>query len=432
MSKYLYPLIFGAQKTIFAGNNLQPLLKKFYFLGLFLVSAATHLFAQQTTSATTNSTEQVGAPVDSSKQRDLIDFFVKVFGIKSDNQRTVAHKLSLSIVPSVSYSLTTGFQADLTANAGFYTTKTHKENYSEITGDLTYDTKNQKLSVFRSQVWFADNEYKLVTDTRWERFPEDTYGLGTTTTLSQVDHIDFKYVRSYFTIYKRISSDFYGGVGYDLDYHYGINFTSKPDSIPTSYTTYGFHPTAISSGFNVSLLFDNRKNPINPLQGGYASVIYRQNQTLLGSSANWQSLQFDLRRYFRLSENNNNILTVWSLLWFTHGNVPYLDLPGTGEDMFNNSGRGYIQGRFTGRNMLYLESEYRFGLTQNGLLGGVLFANAESVSEYPGNSFTKVAPAIGTGLRVKMNKHSNTNICIDYAVGINKSNGIFLNLGEIF
>jgi hypothetical protein len=152
----------------------------------------------------------------------------------------------------------------------------------------------------------------------------------------------------------------------------------------------------------------------------------------MGSSGNWQSLQFDLRKYIRVSDSNNNILALWSLLWFTHGNVPYLDLPGTGLDMFNNSGRGYIQGRFLGRNMLYLESEYRFGITSNGLLGAVVFANAQSVSEYPSDEFKKIAPALGTGLRIKMNKHSNTNICIDYAVGINNSNGFFLNLGEIF
>ena len=406
-------------------------MRKLHILLTILLIGALDANAQQST--TVAASQQIGAVIDSGKQRDLIDMIVRLFNIKSDDQnRTTAQKISISVVPSVSYSLTTGFQADLTANAGFYTTKTHKENYSEITGDLTYDTKDQKIAVFRSEVWFADNQYKLVTDTRWMRFPEDTYGLGTTTTLSDAEHIDFKYLRTYFTIYKKIAPDLYGGIGYDLDYHYGINRVGAADSSATSYSNYGFKPTAISSGFNLSLLFDNRRNPINPIQGGYASIIYRQNETFLGSSGNWQSLQFDLRRYFRLSENNNNILAVWSLLWFTHGNVPYLDLPGTGEDMFNNSGRGYIQGRFTGKNMLYLESEYRFGLTSNGLLGAVVFANAQSASEYPGNNFAKIAPAIGSGFRVKMNKHSNTNICIDYAVGINKSNGIFLNLGEIF
>ncbi|MBS1524462.1 MAG: BamA/TamA family outer membrane protein [Bacteroidetes bacterium] len=408
-------------------------MKKLYTLSLILSSVVLTSSAQQKQDSTTKNNARVGAYIDSAKQRDLIDVIVKLFHISSSgDQRQEAKKISLSVVPSVSYSLTTGFQADLTGNAGFYTTSDHHENYSEITGDLTYDTKDQKISVFRSEVWFGDNQYKLVTDTRWERFPEDTYGLGTTSTVAKANHLDFKYVRSYFTIYKKIGTDLYAGAGYDLDYHYGISQGGNADSTLSDYSRYGFRPASISSGINVSLLFDNRRNPINPINGGYVSIIYRDNPIFMGSDNSWQSLQFDLRRYIRLSESNNNILALWGLFWFTHGNVPYLDLPGTAEDMFNNSGRGYIQGRFTGRNMLYVESEYRFGITSNGLLGAVVFANAESVSEYPSNDFSKIAPALGTGLRVKMNKHSNTNICIDYAVGINKSNGIFLNLGEIF
>jgi hypothetical protein len=374
-----------------------------------------------------------GAPIDSSKQRDIIDVLEHWFIQKSSpDQRIKAQKASFSVVPSVSYSLTTGFQADLTGNVGFYTNSSHLQNYSAISGDLTYDTKNQKISVFRSEVWFGDNDYKLISDTRWERFPEDTYGLGTTSSEDNTDHIDFKYVRNYFTFYKKLDGDIYGGVGYDLDYHYGIKQSGNIDSTESDFTRYGFKSTSVSSGFNLSLLFDNRKNALNPINGGYASIVYRQNQTFLGSDNNWQSLQLDLRRYFRVSERNNDILAVWGLFWFTHGNVPYLDLPGTGEDTYNNSGRGYIQGRFTGKNMLYLESEYRFGLTDNGLLGAVVFANAESVSEYPSNRFEKVAPAAGSGLRIKFNKHSDTNVCIDYAVGIGGSNGLFLNLGEVF
>lgn len=404
---------------------------KFYFLNLLLIFVAAHCFAQKDSSTT--APKPISAVMDSSKQKDLIDIIERIIDAKaSPDDRKVARKLSFSVVPSVSYSLTTGFQADLTGNVGFYTTPSHKENYSEITGDLTIDTKKQKMGVFRSEVWFADNEYKLVTDTRFERYPEDTYGLGTFSTMNDANHLDFNYVRSYVTLYKKISGDFYGGAGYDLDYHYGITQSGTSNGTVSDFTRYGYATKSVSSGINVGLLFDNRRNPINPLDGSYANVVFRENPTFMGSSANWQSLQFDLRKYIRVSDSNNNILALWSLLWFTHGNVPYLDLPGTGLDMFNNSGRGYIQGRFLGRNMLYLESEYRFGITSNGLLGAVVFANAQSVSEYPSDEFKKIAPALGTGLRIKMNKHSNTNICIDYAVGINNSNGFFLNLGEIF
>jgi hypothetical protein len=41
-------------------------------------------------------------------------------------------------------------------------------------------------------------------------------------------------------------------------------------------------------------------------------------------------------------------------------------------------------------------------------------------------------PAGGFGLRIKVNKKTNTNLAIDYAIGVDGSRGLFVNLGEIF
>jgi hypothetical protein len=130
---------------------------------------------------------------------------------------------------------------------------------------------------------------------------------------------------------------------------------------------------------------------------------------------------------------SKNILCFWTYDVVTlQGKPPYLSLPNTGSDMYGNTGRGYIQGRFRGKDMLYFESEYRFGITHNGLIGGVVFANVQSFSETVSRKFEVLWPALGTGLRVKLNKYSNTNVCFDYAVGLGGSQGIFVNLGEIF
>jgi hypothetical protein len=66
------------------------------------------------------------------------------------------------------------------------------------------------------------------------------------------------------------------------------------------------------------------------------------------------------------------------------------------------------------------------------LLGGVVFANGESFSELQSNVFKRIAPAAGTGIRIKLNKHSDSNICIDYGVGTGDSRGFFVSLGEVF
>jgi hypothetical protein len=82
--------------------------------------------------------------------------------------------------------------------------------------------------------------------------------------------------------------------------------------------------------------------------------------------------------------------------------------------------------------MLYSEVEYRYRITKNGLLGGVLFVNAATYSEPGDGKYKYVYPAIGTGLRVQLNKDSNTNLLIDFAFGLKHSNGFYLDVGEIF
>ncbi|TSJ35922.1 hypothetical protein FO440_23670 [Mucilaginibacter corticis] len=370
---------------------------------------------------------------DSVKQRDLADLFGKLLHIKeNEDEHESSKKADFSFIPSVGYSLTTGFNGDISANVGFFTQAKYQQNLSEIDGSLTYDTKNQKEFVARSEIWIAADHYKIVTDTRFEQFPEDTYGFGTLTTEAQANPIDFKYVRTYLTIYRKLLPDLYAGTGVNMDHHFDITQKGNILHTITDFQKYGFSSGSFSSGINLDLLYDSRRNPINPTGGAYASLIYRDNAKITGSNSNWQSLQLDLRRYFKLSARSNNVLAFWTMVWLTNGDTPYLDLPGTGLDMFNNTGRGYIDGRFIGKNMIYAEGEYRFGISRDGLLGGVVFANGESLTELAGNSFRKIIPAAGAGLRVKVNKHSNTNICIDYAVGCYGSNGLFLNLGEIF
>jgi hypothetical protein len=79
-----------------------------------------------------------------------------------------------------------------------------------------------------------------------------------------------------------------------------------------------------------------------------------------------------------------------------------------------------------------LEAEYRFKITHNGLFCGVLFANAQSVTDWPSKKFRTLHPAAGLGFRFKLNKFSGTNLSIDYGFGVDGSKGLFINIGEVF
>ena len=406
--------------------------KKSFFIILLLLFSFNALLAQKDTSALFTNKY-----LDSSNNKDLLDVYHQIFN-KHNHQQTLkeskkSNHNNTSLVPAVGYTSQTGVEIDLSGNIGFYTSDQAKTNLSSIVANLAYTSKNQILAPIQTNIWTKNNKFNLQGDWGYYKFPESTYGLGGYTTEDQSNPVDDSYLHFYESILKNISKDFFLGVGYQLDYHWNIVQSGNYDSTISDFSKYGFNKKSISSGLSLNFLYDSRRNSINPEKGFYANGAYRNNFSFLGSDNKAKSFKLDVRKYIKLNNRNNNVLAFWSYNWFSFGGkTPYLDLPSTGWDTYNNTGRGYVQSRFRGKDMLYLESEYRFGISRNQLFGGVLFGNIESFTEPISNKFEKVLPAIGAGLRIQFNKHTRTNIAIDYAFGANGSNSLSINLGEVF
>ena len=369
-----------------------------------------------------------------SRQKDIFDLFNNFFGAhissKPDTLKLRPGKLFLAIVPAIGYTLEGNWLANVSLNTSFYTSNPQSTNLSTINYGTQYDLNHQLIVPIISDIWLKNNVINLLGDWRYYIYPSYTYGLGGNTLLSNADLIDYSYIRIYQEILGHFNSYFYFGGGYNYDNHFDIKeLGSNPD-----FNLYNNGATqTISSGPVVHFMYDSRSNINNPIDAFYGSITYRYSSTILGSTEQWQSLFLEFKKYIKLFASSPNVLALWSWNVFTFGgNPPYFDMPSNGWDINNNSGRGYIQGRFRGQNMLYDEAEYRFRITHNGLLGGVIFANAESVSQYPSNKFEYINPGYGLGLRVKMNKYSDVNLCFDYGFGLMGSRGLFVNLGEVF
>jgi hypothetical protein len=369
-------------------------------------------------------------------QRDLIDLAMIVFHKDPDKRldSTNGHnrKLHLSASPILEYTLSTQFTTGIAAGGAFSTDVARATNVSSFVGAIKYTQKKQFLLPIQSSIWSPANGYDFLGDWRYLNFPQDTYGIGGYTKQADQYTVNYKYVRFYEFALKHVGNCFYVGPGYQLDYHWGIAELGVPAGRVTDFQRYGFNQRSTSSGIAIAILYDSRRNSINPEGGSaYANAEFLQNSTLLGSSSTWNSLLIDVRKYFKVARTS--VLGFWFYGVLTlSGSPPYLDLPGTGSDAYNNSGRGYELGRFIGKRYVDLESEFRFPITRNGLLGGVVFCNAASVSELSSNRFEVVYPGFGVGLRIKFNKFSNTNACLDYGLGTKGSRGFFGNLGEVF
>ncbi|HVA98523.1 MAG TPA: hypothetical protein VNG53_06480 [Bacteroidia bacterium] len=379
------------------------------------------------------STLSIGTSKDSVPQKDVMDLVDKVFKLKtsnkSDSAQTQPGKILLSVFPAFGYALQSGEVAILAINVSFYTAGGFT-NLSSITFNPQYSVMHQVVLPLIASVWNKNNTLNFLGDWRFYKYPSYTYGLGSRTLLSKVDSLDYSYIKFYQEVLGKIGYNLYAGGGYDLDYHYDI----KDYGNSTNFDKYNAgKTTTVSSGLIAHIKYDTRKNVNNPKTAFYASASYRYNSTILGSNNNWQAVQIEIKKYYKLTKKGNNILAFWSWNEFTFGRKPpYLDLPSTGWDTYNNTGRGYIQGRFRGANMAYLESEFRFNILKNGLLGGVIFSNAEAVSRNLGNNKNIISPGEGAGIRIKLNRYSDTNLAVDYGFGTGGSRGVFFNIGEVF
>lgn len=382
---------------------------------------------------------------DTAYQKDLLDVAHEVipgkywtmFSGKKKKEKKEKRQIYYSLLPFASLNSYGGQGLVTSTNAGFYLGN-KKSTYLSTANFTPYWNLSQRFGLpLRTALWTANNSWNIQGDTRFLVFPQYTWGLGNSHGEKDRLFVNYNYFRFSHNALKRITSYFFAGMGYHLDDHINIRATDTVSLADYSSYNYGTaeHQNSISSGISLNLLYDTRNNQFNPLPGTYTNIVYRINPIFLGSDDNWHSLYADVRKYFNLNPSKcpqQNLLALWSYYWTTLSKgTPYLDLPSLGWDTYQRSGRGFNQNRYRGQSIFYLEGEYRRDITQNGLLGFVVFANVNSVSSASTFIFKDWRPAAGTGLRVKFNKTSGTNMAFDIAFSKGYY-GFQLNLGEAF
>ena len=374
---------------------------------------------------------------DTAGQKDLVDLFKSTFHLQTKkNLSSSKRKVYYSFLP-IGTSVPGGGQALVTSTtAAFYVGNNYRTSISTITFS-PYITFNSRFGyTFKSNIWLNKNNWDVLGDTRFLFYPQYTWGLGGNTAKDHKILVNYKYIRFYQTFLRSIKPYFLAGFGYHIDNHLDVETIN--DSLGLKkFTHYHYgtnkNETYLSTGLSFNILYDSRKNAINPFPGYFANLVYRINPGFLGSKNNWQSLYIDIRKYISFSKLYQNQLALWSFYWSAlNSHVPYLDLPSIGWDPYQqHSGRGFEQNRYRGKGLLYFESEYRRDITKDGLLGFVVFANIHSVTERYTNLFSYLHVGKGVGLRFKFNKLSRTNFALDYSFS-KQYNGFAINLGETF
>ncbi|MBS1761093.1 MAG: BamA/TamA family outer membrane protein [Bacteroidetes bacterium] len=381
-------------------------------------------------------------------EKDLKDILQNIFKHKKATNLKPKKNFQLSAYPAIGYSTTTSLAASVGASALYTLHGASKQ--STLSTSITYTLNEQTLIPFQANLWAKGDKFNIIFDYRYINFPSDAFGLRGRKRTDSSYSINFQWLKLHTTVLTRIANNFYIGAGINVDHFWNINEEDLSDTSRRGYVSaFEYYvkkkippQKQIAVGPSVKLLFDSRDNPINASKGTYLSGSFQPYMKGLGSDNSWINVILEGRKYFHFSEKKQSVLALWSYIWQSYGKVPFLMLPSTGWDEYWNTGRGTPQGRFRGKSMQYLEAEYRFQISKNGLIGGVVFTNFQnfsnelftSFSDYRGRKSTNVAAVgAGTGIRIKFNKFSKTNIAFDLGYGqLFPRTWIAVNLGEVF
>ena len=368
-------------------------------------------------------------------------------------------KLYKAFLPIIGYTPAYGFLIGTGVSASMLLGDPNTTKISTALANINITTKEQIVINLRTNITTKNNNWTLQGDYRMLFYSQPTYGLGiyfnnrppiqledTSYSIPVVEQaMRFNYFRFYQTFNRLIARSFYLGLGYNLDYHFKISDldldTSSVEKTFTDHYIYsvtnGFNQDKyITSGLVLNALWDSRDHPITPVRGHYANLSMRVNPAFLGSNQASTRVALEYKAFFPMSKSNRNYVLGF-FTWQSYllgGEQPYLSLPSITWDMYNRTGRGYIQGRFRGENFFYTESEFRFPILASGILSGVAFLNVTSASDEASkqSALTEFAPGYGGGLRIKLDKKTRTNISIDYGRGRDGSSGVYFNLQEAF
>ena len=373
---------------------------------------------------------------DSAERRDIFDLLDQyVFGRRVEPQLEIKPEIGLqwAFVPTLSYNPVYGaaFGA-LISGAG--RRGSDLSPYSSLSISGNYSTQEQIQLQVRGDVFSGNEDYLLKVDLRYLDTRRSTWGLGEVSHQEGEYPMSFVLGRAYATFLRSVAGPVYVGLGFHYDEFGNIVDERADQGEQTPFVEYS--GSAVSStravGVSFNVVADTRDNLVDARSGYYLNWSLRNYTATMGSDHNWQESFVEARVYPHLPSGSRNVLAFWMYNWMTFGPTPYLNLPSNGWDTYGRGARGYLAGRIRGANQLYLESEYRWSITRDGLWGAVVFVNATTTTSPESGTFGRLDPGAGTGLRVKFNKHTSTNLTLDYAWGRADSRGLFMGMTEVF
>ncbi|WP_010523079.1 BamA/TamA family outer membrane protein [Aquimarina agarivorans] len=347
-------------------------------------------------------------------------FFIVIFGVLCFSL-SFSQEKKITLQPVIFSTPETGLSAGA---IGFYKKKS-EERYNTIFGFASYSINGQINFLLRPDVFLLANNYRLQAELNYKRRVNKFWGLGNSTAESNEEDVDHQEILMALNFYRTVKHNFFVGLSYNFYTFFDVDTTEN--ALLDALGNLGSKPYIVS-GVGPSLLYDTRKNPINPASGWYIGADYKGFIKAIGSDFDFGKYSLDVRFYKKISANKNHILAFQTTAEINTGTIPW----NQNAELGGLDLRGYFKGRYRDNNLNTFQIEYRSPLLiwKIGIAG---FAGVGMVHNFDEKiEFDNVHPSLGGGLRFQLDNKDRLNLRFDFAVGDQGNNGLYFGIREAF
>lgn len=330
-------------------------------------------------------------------------------------------------LPVVFYQPETGVGFGVAAS--YYTRLTEPTPGASVPPSLirflgVYTAKKQIVTGLAGELFLEGTRYRATTELGYAKFPSKFWGLGNDTPdEAEEDFTPESLNVLTLDVQRELRRGWYAG----LSTRAVLRKISEAE--PGGLIASGVVPGSQDGwavGIGLVATRDTRSSTTFPTSGTFHQLRATIHGTAVGDFG-YGAYTLDLRRYLGLG--GFKVLALRAVGMATSGTAPFDALPRLGGDSLL---RGFYQGRFTDRQLLGAQAEYRAPAFWR--LAWVAFGGVGQVSDdWSGFALDGFKAAVGGGLRFMISERERLFIRADLGYGIDTaSTGFYLQIGEAF
>ncbi len=342
----------------------------------------------------------------------LVEFLTIHTNKKAVDRDSTIYPAKAILAPVVSYAPETNLSLGVGIKTLFKLKGSGEETRtSNIPLTLQYSVENKYFFFSGFEIFWPQEKYVLAGNVWIQSFPSLFYGVGQDTPRSNEEEFGFRKILFEPIFLKKMFFPYlFLGSGIRYNKINQVEYLSD-GLLANSEQTGALGSTSL--GVELALLYDSRDNLLNAKSGLYLEFTHGFYGKHLGGTHKYELTRFDIRYFMQPLKKSPSVLAFQFMMHFSHGDTPLHELGRLGGD---ESLRGYFEGRFSDRNLLIAQLEWRqnishrWGFTTFAGFGGV----APSVGQF---TLGTLRPAVGAGLRFMIDPKERLNLRLDIATG---------------